>query len=739
MAMHGRSSVTASSTIRGLTGRRASFRPGQEVPLTRGSLARVPDDRSWDPWKHSGVQPLELLSLDIFDTLVVRRCGAPRNLFLMLGRRLDQLGLVEQSAESFATIRYQAEQTVWRREGGLDSHTDLTMIYEEVRRRLSGSGHDEHKLADMEFELELELLVATPWARQLAASGRPDRTVFTSDTYFSAEQISTILSKCAISHTPDQLFVSSERAASKATGALYEDVLQTFGADPRTVLHIGDHPYSDVDVPRSLGMHAIWQADARETRFERRLSESSHGTGALSASLSGAARSARLEVPAPTPHERTLRDVAAGVAAPALVGFVLWLLQRASDEGRQRLYFLSRDGQILLKVAEALAPALDLDLELRYLRVSRQTTNLAATFEIVPEQIDWVFRDAPELTIGELLERFDLRWDEAEPFLTDDVAAVGPSGPAQACSIALRQLLLEGPEPLRELLRERASTRRQVVSTYLEQEGFGDGVPFGIVDFGGVGSQIRSIFDLARDLGAPEPTAYLVGLDDPRDAGLHVENESPPWLGATRTWLYDHRRNLGWRRQRGFGTLFQVFCACDHGTVVGYEPKADEIAAVLSCEQDPALLSWGLPVMQGSIEAVAGSMLLTDDLVDRGADLREVVIDLIDDLWRHPSRAEAQSWGAFPIEGAGAVGERAVPLAHPYTIPEIVGGVAHGLFPDLGWRHWFEASVVRSRAWVRVPLGYSFRVYTRAIRSRHPIVRSATGALRASRRQRRAR
>jgi hypothetical protein len=55
-------------------------------------------------------------------------------------------------------------------------------------------------------------------------------------------------------------------------------------------------------------------------------------------------RAARAAVEVTSEQGTAIRDVAAGVAAPALVGFVIWMLEQARQRGLLRLRFLSRDG-----------------------------------------------------------------------------------------------------------------------------------------------------------------------------------------------------------------------------------------------------------------------------------------------------------------------------------------------------------------------------------------------------------
>lgn len=59
------------------------------------------------------------------------------------------------------------------------------------------------------------------------------------------------------------------------------------------------------------------------------------------------------------------------VLAPTLYEFVLWVLQEALQSGKKRLYFLARDGYQMYLAARQLCKQYDLDIECRYLKVSR--------------------------------------------------------------------------------------------------------------------------------------------------------------------------------------------------------------------------------------------------------------------------------------------------------------------------------------------------------------------------------
>jgi len=654
----------------------------------------------------------DFLSMDVFDTVLTRACGAPEALYLWLGRRLQMKGWIDCSPEAFARVRARAEQAVWFRAGGMDGQVRVEDFYLETLRRL---GLPEDRVADftrLELELEAEVLKGVPGALDLVnrAAAAKKNVLFVTDTYFPAAFVEEQLKKAGVWTSNTRCFASTELGASKATGRLYDHLLSVLGCPKESICHVGDNPHSDLKMAASRGIRNAWFPAARLNRYEQRLCDLRWETGGLSAAIAGAGRLARLSVPASSPHDAALRDVAASVASPILIGFILWVLLRARDLGLKQLYFCARDGQIMVELARRLVVKLELDIEISYLLLSRKSVNLAATYSMEDEEIAWVFRDIPSLTLREFLERFDLRWDDI-PSLAEGMRSEPDAPASQLDARELKQLL--GTEAVRKLILERAAARRALVRKYLDQEGVFDAAPCGLIDFGGVGSQMRALHAIASEGGSPEPALFLMGLDSIK--GLYQESldiaRNTPWIMKTECYLYDHRREQGIKRRRGFGTCVQMFCAADHGTISGYEDHGGVARAVINDPVDHAMLDWGLPVVRKTIGAVIDHLVLDHDLVDVKGDLRSCSCEVINMFWTAPDMEEARAWGRFPLEGAEASGSAGQALAWRYTWASVVRGTLKGSFPNLGWQHWFEGSLRLSSPPLRMVLSHAKSLY----------------------------
>jgi FMN phosphatase YigB (HAD superfamily) len=694
---------------------------------SRGPGRRWPPPRSGTAFQR---RDTTTVSFDVFDTTLTRLCGPPQALYLWLGRQLWRQGVVPVTPEQFAHARMRAEAVVWHRAGGMDAEVLVSDFHHEVLRSLLLEERHLATLIEAELRLEERVLRRIPSAAAAIAAARQAgrQVVFTTDTYFDAGFVGRQLDRAGVREPGDRCFVSADRAASKASGRLFDVLLDELSEPAHAVVHVGDNAHSDLRIPRRKGISGHLLVDGQLNRYERLLGTRMWESGGLAASFSGASREVRLKLGASDEDARAIRDVATGVAAPLIIGYVLWILHRAHDHGLQRLFFLARDGQLMARVAQILAPRLGLDIDVAYLYASRASTNLAGTFDVSEDDLAWVFRDRPSLSVDDMLARLDIAWDEVAGSLVrqgvERSPAPTPDLVAARLSAALRS------DPLRDLVRSRASQRRRLVRAYLEQEGaLGEGRS-GIVDFGGVGSQVRALHSILSDAGAAPPELLLVGLDRARGVPVPGEHEQPEWLRDTSCYLYDHLRQRGIQRPRGFGTLMQMFCAADHDTVTGYRELEQHVVPVYGPSTSPQLRSWGVGLLHSAVAEVAATLVLDEDLVDPRGDLRGVSCELVALLWSDPGIAEARAWGSFPFEGAQASESEPEPLAAGYSWSGVARGVVRRSFPDLGWQHWFEASTKLSPPPIRTLIRLAERTYLRLDTSTHPFSRGAIAQLR---------
>ena len=392
--------------------------------------------------------------------------------------------------------------------------------------------------------------------------------------------------------------------------------------------------------------------------------------------LAAAATRARAETPAHTAHERAIRDVAAGVAGPLLVAYVLWLLLDARERGLRRLYFLSRDGEVLLEIADILAPRLGIDVERRYLYASRLAWNRAVGMRRLDH---WAWADATaDLSAADVLRRIDLPHDAVAAELATEGFTDLDAPLEKADLFRLRDLLLS--ERFAAVLAAVQAENRALLLDYLEQEDVFDAVPKAMVDLGWSGSQQETLCDLLVERGAEPCLCYLFG----------ARAFASPWAGQRRGFYFDggtaapdwvfrawESTNAHALAPRDLYLLMETFCSAMHGTLGGFHRTGGgRVEPDLAPARNDELIAWGLPLLRRTLAATAVSLdvegLARADLSPQQIPtLRSAMDGLLEAFWLAPTPEQAAAWGSFPWDTGQGHENGSVPLAEPYTLVDL--------------------------------------------------------------------
>jgi predicted HAD superfamily hydrolase len=456
-------------------------------------------------------------SFDVFDTCLLRRCVAPGRVFEALGKRLQDEGRLpagEHGLQDFVAARIRSEARALAMDAAKEP--TLAAIWKHLSEEMGWDPsvelhHWELEQEDLELFANPEMLETVRNARRGGA-----RVLFLSDMYLPGTFIRAQLVKHGFFEEVDRLYVSSEHRISKRNGGLFRLVLETERLHPSELSHVGDHPESDWRVPSGMGIHAAPYRAADLTRGELAMSEAGGST------VAHASRSFRLRKIA-EPSDVT--PLVSAFSGPFACLFANWILAEARKNGIERLYFFSRDCQIVWKVASVLAHKYG-NIDCRYLKVSRQSLFLPSAEAVNPAAMPWMFREFEEPKLGKLLSKLEINPNE----WGDHFAELhGGSGPDFAVSSQKdRDLfwnLLNQP-PLSGALEEIRSSRRRSAVGYLRQNGLFDDARSGVVDLGWFASCQSALSKLLTREGRTSPIhGFYLGLNH----GRHVSGPPNPF------------------------------------------------------------------------------------------------------------------------------------------------------------------------------------------------------------------
>ena len=460
-----------------------------------------------------------------------------------------------------------------------------------------------------------------------------------------------LLQKVGAHRPGDSIYCSSTRGKTKRSGGLFRLLLEKERCKPQEILHVGDNAHSDGYIPKKLGIQTIL-VDTKPNRYEElALREGiAQNLGSLAYLIPGYSRIIRQKLggsfDSSKDRLKILKAIGADIAGPILVSYVLWVLRDAENQGIKRLYFISRDGQILLEIASRIQKSLKGSIELRYLYGSRQAWFLPAVNSIEPQELSWAFQVDPILTPLILARRLSLNPDDLVSEMSLELKRkVQPHQTLSPREIETARRIIFRPHLLLKLERSIDHSWKEAVS-YLKQEGLSSLEPWAIVDVGWLGRSQKCLESILSKAGmSRQILGYYFGLYSyPIGADPHL----------LRTFLFDpnsdQERPAAYRM---FPLFLELFTAADHGTTMGYQKDAGKQCwvPILKKNGDGIVLEWGLSALT---EGILGFVdFIPRDLLLRWKSLaeqqKEVICRMLRSLIDSPGGAEACALGAFPF------------------------------------------------------------------------------------------
>lgn len=362
------------------------------------------------PTAHHFAQDLmqyDIVSFDIFDTLLLRPFSKPSDLFMIVGKRLNRCGFTK----TFSQIRIDSERearNILEKEEGY-RECNIYEIYAQVAPKIGISISDG---VETEYQCELDYCYANPYMLEvfqiLKAMGK--RIIIVSDMYFPNDKIAKLLHKCGYDGY-EKLYISCDYRCNKFKGNLYKEVLKDYKG--LNIVHIGDNRHSDIEMADKLGL---------TTRYYKNVHEiGKHYRSKKITELIGSAYSGMVNTKLHNGLYRYPFFYEYGYVYGGLYvfGFCNWIHTKATAEGIDKIFFLSRDGDIYKKVFDTLFG----DVKTEYIYWSRLANMKYSVIkqnreEFLARFIDYRAFDSSDsfyITLGSLLRTLSL--DKLEDIL----------------------------------------------------------------------------------------------------------------------------------------------------------------------------------------------------------------------------------------------------------------------------------------------------------------------------------
>lgn len=436
------------------------------------SLQRIVDTAlAFEP-DESRVLPT-LYSFDIFDTLIGRTTLRPAGVFRYVQDKMlaSSLHYPKYFQENFHKIRPWAEQNMreyYRKTVKLrnSTRTEITfdMIYERIQELYELSDEQINQLK--EWELECEYKTSIPYTERIELIkellANQETVVLISDMYLPKEFVQKLLAKADPVLATLPLFLSSDYGTQKTTRALFLDVYHSLDYSFGKWIHYGDSANADGSAPRRLAIETVNHTIPQLNKYEDKLNLFIGSYDAYQVS----ALFARFRA-----EEHTSAEIYAYCYVSLYwVPYVSWAIRHAMERGVQCLYFISRDGYHLKRIADAIIASKNLNVKTKYIYGSRKVWRIPSQIGEIDEEFFGGFGNFVGVDSYEKLL-------EAGAFTEEEFLEMFPElaylKEQKHISIAeLNQIteLLRFSEKYREHLLKVAAERREIVLDYLKQE-----------------------------------------------------------------------------------------------------------------------------------------------------------------------------------------------------------------------------------------------------------------------------
>ncbi|HFI0536905.1 TPA: HAD family hydrolase [Streptococcus suis] len=438
----------------------------------------------------SDLQEYQIVSFDVFDTLLKRDVRQPTDIFDIMSESVTDSEL----ASNFSTLRKLAEKTA--RERSKKKEISLEDIYNNFPNI---SDVERQSLIKLEKDTESRFLHANiDMVDIFEECIRQGKTIYIiSDMYLPSDFIAKILHREGFSGYT-QLFVSTDYDAVKSDGSLFDLVKLSQNIDASKWIHIGDSYQSDKKAAEAIGIGTF----QIPTTYSKVYGNSVAGTNYLKANILYSFINNRI----PNNSSEYYR-FGYNYFGPFLWGYINWLHKEFQTYKAEKIFFFARDGLIMKKAYEM---TFFTDTPIAYLEVSRKALRIPILY--IDNELGTVVDMLPPsgyFTLEMLLDCVGIKESDIRELLNQYQFEIGMN--LNAKDIVNDENFNKFYDKIKPLIVKKSQLSYELLSRYLSDHDVNG--KFAIVDIGWSGGMQRYMIETLEKLGIKhEIQGYYTGV-----------------------------------------------------------------------------------------------------------------------------------------------------------------------------------------------------------------------------------
>ncbi|NER50436.1 MAG: hypothetical protein F6J92_27950 [Symploca sp. SIO1A3] len=622
------------------------------------SLARTIDFPSLDKYK--------VISFDIFDTAVFRMVFEPREVFLLMEEEL-----VEKHGKiflGFSDLRFKAELEVVSKVWSLDRSAEVNLddIYSTLLYLKPTLKQFEQEIKEVELRTEKSVIVPNYQVLNYFNQARKlqKTVIFVSDIYLPKEHIEKILTISGYNGY-DKLFVSCAVGTNKASGKLFDVVINDLKIKPEEILHIGDSEGSDIQQARLKGINAYqvpraanllntsrYSSDKyQEYELKKTASESLFCGLQKNYLLNGSKREGV--------EQNSSYSIGYEILGPLCYGFVSWIIQHAEAKNIKHLYFIAREGWFLKKVFDEINLVAKTDIISHYFYASRRALFFPLISRPVSEFLFSFLVSKGSTKLSKYLKTLELEIDDERlrklGFQSQDDLIDAKQNPQDRSR--LEELFDSETEQLERLANEEKSNYLE----YLQQVEMLSNNNIGLVDSGWFGNGQKK---LQQIIEPSNPAANIFGFY----LALHEQAKDKfdkKSLGYGYLYQFDNFNN-DIESFLEISRMVEVFLSAPAESLKKFSKKDGVLGPVFMKKNDnPKLHPTVAQMHEGALDFVRDFVRVPTQQIPTLPN--HLVANLLEKFIENPTEEEAFSIGTLPYD-AKAIADDNEPM---FAFPEV--------------------------------------------------------------------
>lgn len=328
------------------------------------------------------VKCYKLLSLDIWDTILRRKCH-PDAIKVYTSREFylyakDYIKQDKRNLRELTRLRVDAEREIGTecKESGFDDEYNIKDVFRRWIRYACDKEYPnidklvEH-LYESELNRELENIYLDPTIDSTIDSLRHEKLVCISDFYTDKFFLQKLIDSVGMRNKIEEIFCSCDYKLNKRSGRLFEIAEKECNVCSNEHIHIGDNAYSDVEVPKRLGIDAIhYLPDDEHKKRKERESE-------FVSDLKDSLRYKDFPL-------KSDRDISL-----FFYGFIADIMESCIEKKLKKIYFFTREGEFYKEIFDTISVFYDKEVVPKsyILEVSRLSTFVASLREFTLDEM----------------------------------------------------------------------------------------------------------------------------------------------------------------------------------------------------------------------------------------------------------------------------------------------------------------------------------------------------------------